>query len=300
MELTECSFAMNDDHFTDDVIRLLSPDMTHLSVTSCSLSSRSIANLTLTCTHLQSLRFVNCRYLCADALKAIADNCQQLKQLCFVYDCPTPWTLSPDTLSPLIRGYSAFLQSVGFVGFDGLSDVEVDFFSGCYGPSLRRINLSRCQLLTDNSLVSLANKCRTLRDVSFSGTKVTDAGVIVLASASAHLQRLDLSDCAGVGDASMAVVADKCRRLERLSVENCQLVTDTALETLLAKCSSLQSINFSGTSICCVSPKILVPLKLKHFSAENCSQLKQPPPGGAAHSLSNIKEFYKEFDAPFR
>lgn len=291
---------MNDDHFTDDVIRLLSPDMTHLSLTSCSLSSRSIANLTLTCPHLQSLRFINCPSLCSDALKSIASNCLQLRQLCFVYDYPTPWTLSPDTLSPLIRGYSAHLQSVAFVGFDGLSDVEVDFFSGCYGPSLRRINLNRCQSLTDSSLLSLANKCRALRDVSFSGTKVTDAGVKVIASASPHLQRLDLGDCVGVGDASMAVVADKCRRLERVSVENCVLVTEVALEALLTKSSSLQSMNFSGTSICCVSPKILVPLKLKHFSTENCSRLKDPPPGGATLSLSNIKEFYKEYDAPFR
>lgn len=300
MEFGECSFPVTDEIFTRDIVPFLSPDLASLSISSWPITNTSVTSLTSTCPNLQQLKFINCGHLVGNVIATIGENCHKLKSLAFVFDTPTAWSRSAEArlLSDLVRVCSALLSSLTLVGFDGLTDLEVEYMSECYGSSIRRLNLNHCRSLTDRSLTRLASRCKDLREVCFNGTRVTDQGVISLLSACSDLHRLDFGNCPSVGDASIRVVAEKCPRLERLCLENCSLVTEDSLVAVLTGCPTVQSINLNGTSLTRVPTIVLASQKLRHFTVEHCPRLLEPPQGVAR--LKQIKDYYKEYNAPFR
>ena len=61
--------------------------------------------------------------------------------------------------------------------------------------------------------------------------------------------RLNLAGCTRLSDAGLAVIARTCPALAWLDMRACKLVTNTGLAQLVGRCSLLQHLDISGCSL---------------------------------------------------
>jgi len=122
---------------------------------------------------------------------------------------------------------------------------HLDFLRTMSG-TLNYLELRGCDLLTDESFISLAEKSNgqqfdkltnlDIRDCN----KITDAGIEVICSLMPNLERLDVSGCPITFAASKNIA--KLKHLRVLILWGCQQLDDLAL-SFLAQLPQLQSLN---------------------------------------------------------
>lgn len=140
-------------------------------------------------------------------------------------------------------------------------------------PHLTNLNLSDCQLITDEGLRCLAGyssikvlvlqNCRKITDVGLSYLKstchsletlhlggcnlISDNGIIGLVTASGNtIRRINLSDCSHVTGSTIHAIADVCGpRLEWLDIKCTKAIRHTDLDHLVARCPNISRLNVS-------------------------------------------------------
>lgn len=136
------------------------------------------------------------------------------------------WKMDDNSLAKLVQG--AF----------GLK--ELDISRGCWG----------CRI-TDDGLykISLAKCCINLTSVSMWGiTGITDNGVIQLVSRARSLQHLNIGGTF-ITDDSLFIIASHCPQLKVLILWGCRHVTERGLFALIRGCPKLESINVWGMRV---------------------------------------------------
>ncbi|TRY58081.1 hypothetical protein DNTS_022722, partial [Danionella cerebrum] len=114
-------------------------------------------------------------------------------------------------------------------------------------PGTRTLDLQNCDV-SDAGLQQM--NCVQLRTALLRGcTKITGAGLQVLASRCPFLQVLDLSGCVAVSDAAIQALARHCTALQVVSLRGCTALSDVALLALGQSCRNLHSIYFSETQV---------------------------------------------------
>ncbi|GAQ88503.1 hypothetical protein KFL_004340100 [Klebsormidium nitens] len=118
--------------------------------------------------------------------------------------------------------------------------------AGC--PNLRTLLVPRSfRAVTNDSLAALARACPRLTELDISGClKVTEVGVIQVATFCQGLQRLSVAGNFQFSNWALASVAMNCRGLRSLDVSGCQRVRDDGLEILAAKCKALVALEVGG------------------------------------------------------
>jgi len=151
--------------------------------------------------------------------------------------------MEPSTLGP--KGLD--VERIYFEGMQWLKD-ETMRKIGDFCPSLRLLNLDRCDQLTDDALINIARKCSLLSFLNVSGChKVTGRAVKEVIKRCPQLcvlvlhglPRLDPEGCA-------FEYLSSCRNLYAIDLSYCNQLTDTALALLARHCPSLAMLDISG------------------------------------------------------
>jgi len=318
LELSDGVGCSTDSEFETNILPVLSKDLQSFIAVNAGFTSRSVSALAERCGRtLQQVRFVDCRQLDVDAVKAVGRCCPRLRSVAFVYrgdvgskatDLDAEhnaewWSLThSQVVAALVNvAGAAELSSVSFVGFQSVCDIEVTYLADCYCSTLRRVDLSNCRSLTDAALGALAERCLSrLRELAFAATRVTDAGVATLVAGCPRLQRIDLADCSALTDAAVQSLASCGSRLERVSLRRCHRLTSAALEALVRHCPQIQSVDLSETSIDVVTPLVLGLHKLHQLTLDDCTSLVSPPPDVARAGIAAIRDYFVDYNPSCR
>nr|XP_055048097.1 protein AMN1 homolog isoform X2 [Misgurnus anguillicaudatus] len=99
---------------------------------------------------------------------------------------------------------------------------------------LEVISLRGCTAVSDETLLELGANCRLLHSIYFSGTEVTDKGVIGLATGvcSHSLKEVQMVRCRNLTDLAVTAVVANCANIRIFNFHGCPLITDKSREAL--------------------------------------------------------------------
>ncbi|CAJ1929563.1 unnamed protein product [Sphenostylis stenocarpa] len=146
----------------------------------------------------------------------------------------------------------AWRQNLSFAGWKMDDDSTARLV--CHAHNLTKLHIPRsrwgCQI-TDAGLVriSFAKCVRNLTSISLWGlTGITDEGVVQLITRTRSLQHLNVGGTF-ITDESLFAIARSCPKLETIVLWSCRHVTENGLFALVDKCLDLKSMNVWGTRV---------------------------------------------------
>ncbi|XP_078583665.1 protein AMN1 homolog [Branchiostoma floridae x Branchiostoma japonicum] len=112
------------------------------------------------------------------------------------------------------------------------------------------LNIGGCAKITDRSLDALGQNSRMLRSINFGHTKVTDDGVISLATGKCRqcLTEVHMDGCQLLTDDAVEVIMESCPRISILIFHSCPKITDrsrVALEELSGPNSKMKQVTWT-------------------------------------------------------
>jgi hypothetical protein len=138
------------------------------------------------------------------------------------------------------------LTSMNLSRCDNITDVSViEIAKGC--PQLTSINLSSCGYITNTSVFEIAKGCSQLTSIDLSCCRnITDESVIEIAKGCSQLTSINLSNCDNITDASIIEIAKGCSQLTSIKLSWCRNITDASIIEIAKGCSQLTSIDLNG------------------------------------------------------
>nr|XP_019934488.1 PREDICTED: F-box/LRR-repeat protein 13 isoform X1 [Paralichthys olivaceus] len=150
-----------------------------------------------------------------------------------------------------------------------VSDAGIKYLTiGSSVAKLRELNVSHCRLLTDISVMRIAQRlcklshlnlsyCVKLTDASLewlsgssicsldlSGCNIQDQGLAAIEDIS--LRKLVLAECVNITDIGIEKLCRNMRDLERVDVSHCVALSDLAIRAISFYCRSLVTLRMSG------------------------------------------------------
>jgi hypothetical protein len=142
-------------------------------------------------------------------------------------------------------------------GFPGLTDVGVVTIARAC-PRLTHFELENAVDVADESVLALAEHCRLLQSVRIRldcygnvgrrRAKLTDTSIVTLAQRCLSLSDISFTDSLHVTDSSLFALAKGCPNLERVSFSR-TAVLDAGVVELARRCNALTSVAVNSTSI---------------------------------------------------
>eukprot|EP00899_Mesostigma_viride_P008072 jgi/Mesvir1/17266/Mv07675-RA.1 len=231
------------------------PRLRHLDVSCTDVGDAGITAIAQGCRELRSLNVYCCRSIGDDSFVAIAENCPQLE------------TLKREGCSVRDRGIAAILscctQLREFFIEINVTDAELRLgpaschqlqslaLSGQVTEVTAAVLAPHCSQLTslsintkapDASLGAFAGCCPLLKQLCLG--KVTDAGMLAVATHFPRLQSVNVWGCRGLTDASMTELVTNCPRLRRL-VLSASAVGDRTVLAAGQHCPDLRILDLS-------------------------------------------------------
>ncbi|KAF7809843.1 F-box protein [Senna tora] len=143
-------------------------------------------------------------------------------------------------------------QNLSFAGWKMDDDSTARLVSHAY--NIKTLDIPRscwgCQI-TDSGLIriSMAKCVSNLTSISLWGlTGITDEGVIQLISRTKSLEHLNVGGTF-ITDESLLAIATSCPKLKTIVLWSCRQVTERGLVELVDKCHHLDSMNLWGTRV---------------------------------------------------
>ncbi|KAI4327433.1 hypothetical protein L6164_019895 [Bauhinia variegata] len=143
-------------------------------------------------------------------------------------------------------------QNLSFAGWEMDDDSITRFVRHAY--NIRELDIPRnrwgCQI-TDSGLfrISMAKCVSNLTSISLWGmTGITDEGVVQLISRTRSLENLNVGGTF-ITDQSLFAIARSCPNLQTIVLWRCHHVTESGLLALVDKCHKLKSMNVWGTRL---------------------------------------------------
>ncbi|PGH33836.1 F-box and leucine-rich repeat protein 7 [[Emmonsia] crescens] len=146
---------------------------------------------------------------------------------------------------------------------------------GC--PYLKRLALSYCKHVTDNSMLHIASHAASrLEEVDLTRcTTITDKGFQFWGNAQfLRLRKLCLADCTYLTDNAIVYLTNAAKGLQELDLSFCCALSDTATEVLALGCPQLTHLNLSfcgsavsDPSLRCIGLHLLL---LQELSVRGC------------------------------
>ena len=126
-----------------------------------------------------------------------------------------------------------------------VDDMLISFVTNC--PRLTSITLRRPEKLTDQALIVMSQRSKTLKELYISESNdIGDSGVSAIARGCVSLEKLCLPFCSNVTDISLREVAlDLATQLVHLDLSGCVKLTSDSLLPLLEDQIKLQVLNLS-------------------------------------------------------
>ena len=143
-------------------------------------------------------------------------------------------------------------------------------------PSLTKLDLTSCDLISDVGLWAIARHCPDLEHLILSGChQITNVGLRSISLACANITALDFNNCNLLDDIGLTVLATGAWKLQRLYLQHCTGLTDTGVGKVAKMGHHLVELDLFG----CTNVGEFGDHALKEIGAF-CGNLKQLNLGG--------------------
>eukprot|EP01121_Diplochlamys_sp_Union-15-3_P020836 TRINITY_DN8253_c0_g1_i3.p1 TRINITY_DN8253_c0_g1~~TRINITY_DN8253_c0_g1_i3.p1 ORF type:complete len:344 (+),score=2.50 TRINITY_DN8253_c0_g1_i3:105-1136(+) len=255
------------------------PHLKNLDFSYCSQLSRlSLAAITKGCKCISSISFRGCYQFGLEEIKLITQELTELKSLdlsyCHYIDNETIYNL-PATLTELSLEYCK-----------SFTDVAIIHLAKKLGNNLSRLSLRGCTQLTDISGRALAFYCRKLERIDLSECNlITDQSIAMLAQrCNMSLRHLKLSNCPKITDRFTPYLAYFCKNLHLLDLKRCSL-SNIGVKYIAKGCLHLHTLNIDGNRVDDEALRALVSLSsLRALDLSWCMKI----------SISGLTKFVQE------
>jgi hypothetical protein len=178
-----------------------------------------------------------------NAIRSISRSCVSLRKI--VLDCC--FRITDEALFILADSLAKTLIDVSVNSLELITDKGIEALSQGL-PLLQSLSLDRCKSITDRTLKSLSSCPAAERLLQISLTsciKITDEGVMRLASKATNLEYLSLSNCPLVSDSSVFAIASSLFNLSQLKLSGLDNVSDRGMAFLQKHSKSLQFLDIT-------------------------------------------------------
>jgi Leucine-rich repeat (LRR) protein len=114
-------------------------------------------------------------------------------------------------------------------------------------PHIRMLNLSRCEKITNFSIIAIAKSCPLLTSLDIGETRITDGAFVAFTLT--RISILNISECKMITDKSLTAIAKSCPLLKSLNISKCEIITDDSLTAIAKSCPLLASLDAGETQI---------------------------------------------------
>jgi len=206
------------------------------------VNDKGLVALARACTKLEKVVLNDCDNVTIEGIVALGKLRPKLQMLSVV-DCQFMTGF----------GLSSFMEKcVDLVGLclSGcrIDDSGVMGFASSYPPKLELVDLSNCRQVGDDGVAALASYCPNLKHIDVRGTRITNTGVVQVASKCAGLRIFNAARCMQVSDVGIKALADGCSQLTHLDL-TCTGLTDEGLKYIGRKCTWLYTLKMSECSM---------------------------------------------------
>ncbi|XP_004302549.1 PREDICTED: F-box/LRR-repeat protein 3 [Fragaria vesca subsp. vesca] len=202
-------------------------------------------------------------------------------------------TLTPlrsDHLPSILTRYTS-LTRLDLTLCPRVTDSSLITISNACKSNLQSIDLSRSKYFSGAGLQSLAVNCKNMVEIDLSNaTELKDSAAAALAEAK-NLERLWLGRCKQITDMGVGCIAVGCRKLKLISLKWCLGVDDLGVELLALKCKDLRSLDLSYLPITdkCL-PSIFELPYLEDLVLEGCFGIDDDSLAAFKHGCKSLKK----------
>ena len=213
--------------------------------------------------HLSLRQLFQCRRVCK-VLKEITDT---YFKICRKLDCSEVSCRLTGPAFDLMTKASTHLQCLRLAYCKNWLDQDALRNILKQNPRLQELDLTGCSSLTNLTLFTLTESCRSLKELRLRECRwVSSDAVTQLSLCCTDLEVVDLGGCWEVVDACVASLVSCCTKLKFLSVNDCYSVSDQSISLIAKCCSGLQHLGVKSCWRVTNSSIVLV--------GEYCKQLK--------------------------
>ncbi|KAF8470535.1 hypothetical protein BDZ91DRAFT_693482 [Kalaharituber pfeilii] len=202
------------------------PRLQGLNIAGCHrVTNASLIQLSQNCKQLKRLKLNDCELITDEAVIAMAQNCPQLLEV----DLHKCVQITDESLIRLLTDlrqirelHLAFCQSISDNAFHAIPNRQIE--------SLRIIDLTNCELITDESVIKIISIAPRLRNLVLAKCKnITDRGVESICRLGKWIHYLALGHCLHITDRSVIKIAKSCNRIRYIDLAGCQHLTDASV-----------------------------------------------------------------------
>lgn len=327
---TECKVLLKSDKSEDDYRQLFIPNITSVDITQIDfydfeigkkcleLFAKSnpklnefhtsweevydyvLSSVVSNCCDIQNLSLVDCERISNDGIFELAKHCKKLKAIdlkgvAFVYDA---------ALLNLIDN-NIELQSLYFAE-SALTDVVLQRISKNLNRTLKQLDLSWCENITDKGVIQLLSSCTELSSLDLRQCEVTADTVKALAKYGGNLTSLGLCGIKGLNDASCQEMVKSMPHLRTVDFSWNSSLVDDSISTLFLSCPCLREVTIAGLKRITSKPflPIISDYGIWRRRRESiCSKLQRKFGGSTRSRQKDISDYeilHPDFYMPFR
>ena len=185
----------------------------------------SIMAMARGCPKLQTLSLANSQWVSDQSVAFLAERCRELRSLC-LHGC----NRVTDEAIKAIANSCPDLEKLDIAGRRS---------SGTYGT----LPYSK---ITDESFITVGQKCSKLVSISITNSNVTDIGIAALASGCPQLRTFSANYCPSMSTAGITALSHGCKELRTINLRDCGRITDDCLFRIAEGCPELLLFTLSS------------------------------------------------------
>lgn len=198
------------------------------------------------CTKLRYLNLAQCKQIVAPEIMHVFE-CVQLKSLNLAYvEAVSDQSFE---LLPAVQ----WIQDAGIQVNLGLQELNLGrcsitdetLFRVAVLRNLEQLRLQWCSGITDIGIRTVVEHCTLLKILDLKNCQITDDSLQSVATRCRNLQRLNISWCTSISDQGVVRIAEMCRVLEEFNMVWCSNITDASVQAL-ANAPALKVCELAG------------------------------------------------------
>jgi hypothetical protein len=221
---------------TDRALRALADNcpLRELNVSGCVLLGDSVIHLANRGAGLHSLNLSGCTLVTDAAIVELATRCTRLTYLNLAL-CKNISTAS-------VRVLTDVCSHLEFLSLEGCHELTDQCLQFPPGAPLKELSLGFCSQITQDGLINMLGRCRSLETLDIRWLHKAGAGVVAALKASASLKSLDCRWCDGISSKRLKELAASLPEQNRFLYKHCKTSSDVVGEATANNLNGNQDI----------------------------------------------------------
>ncbi|XP_057550742.1 F-box/LRR-repeat protein 3 isoform X3 [Amaranthus tricolor] len=229
-----------------------------------SVGDVGLAHIAVGCVKLEKVSLKWCLEITDLGIRLLANKCLHLKFLDISSLKVTSESLHSiaalNELETLVMVGCGLVDDTGLYSIaKGCPSLKVVDMSRCDGITsaglcsvikghhrLQELNASHCKVDLTSDVLSALKRLKSLKVFKADGTRVSQATIETITKNCTSLTEIGLSKCIGLKDIYITRLLTGCGNLKTLNLSCCPAVTDDAIEAIATSCKKLQCLNLES------------------------------------------------------